>query len=116
MKNRKDFFMLRVFPCLVILTVFLLMNLFQIPCVFKTLLGVPCPGCGMSHAVIAAAHLDLRTAFSEHAMFWSMPLVFLLILTNGRLFRRKWLDLALLMGIGVGFLANYIRYLILFFF
>ncbi len=115
MKKSTRFFMERIFPCLVIVLVFSVMNLFGIPCVYKTLFGVPCPGCGMSHAVIAAAHLDFQTAFSEHAMFWSMPLVFLLILTNGKLFGKKWLDLSVVIGIGVGFLANYVWHLVLFF-
>lgn len=115
MEDKKRFFMNRVFPLLVIVLVFSVMNIFQIPCVFKTFFGIPCPGCGMSHAVIAALHLDFQEAFREHAMFWSMPLVFAIIFFNGEIFPRKWMNLTLIIGIGVGFLANYIWHLILFF-
>lgn len=115
MKNKGRFFMERIFPILVVVGVFSIMNIFQIPCVYKTLFGIPCPGCGMSHAVLAALRLDFREAFRQHAMFWSMPLVFLLIFFNGKLFPRKWMNLLLIFGIAAGFLANYVWHLILFF-
>ena len=41
-------------------------------CPFETLLGIPCPGCGMSRAFICLFHLDLRGAFIYHPLF---PLV-----------------------------------------
>ena len=115
MGEKGRFFMMRIFPCLMVLLIDSIINIFQIPCMYKTIFGIPCPGCGMSHAVIAAMHLDFGTAFSEHAMFWSMPLIFALILTNGKIFKKRWMNLAVIIGLGTGFLANYIWHLILFF-
>lgn len=34
-----------------------------IPCVFRLLLGIKCPGCGMTHAAVAMTHLDVAEAF-----------------------------------------------------
>ena len=115
MGKKSQFFMTRIFPCLVVLIVDSLINIFQIPCMYKTIFGIPCPGCGMSHAILAALRLDFAEAFRLHAMFWSVPLVFVLILTNGRIFPKKWMNLALIIGIGAGFLANYVWQLIVFF-
>lgn len=38
-------------------------------CPVYRLTGVPCPGCGMSRAFIAAAKLDFRAAFAYHPLF-----------------------------------------------
>ncbi len=35
-------------------------------CYFKLITGLPCPGCGMTRAVIALAHGDLPTAWQYH--------------------------------------------------
>ena len=43
---------------------------FTIPCVFTTLLDVRCPGCGLTTAAVALAHLDPVTAFDAN------PLIF----------------------------------------
>ena len=115
MGSKSRFFMTRIFPCLLVILVDSLIVLFDIPCMYKTILGIPCPGCGMSHALLAALRLDFGEAFRLHAMFWSMPLIFALILTNGKIFRKKWMNLALIIGIGAGFLANYVWQLVLFF-
>ncbi len=32
-------------------------------CVWRALTGLPCPGCGMIHAVLALAHGDVRGAW-----------------------------------------------------
>ena len=39
------------------------------PCLFRTLTGWQCPGCGMTHAVVALLRLDIRTAFACNALF-----------------------------------------------
>ena len=44
-------------------------------------------------------------AFSEHAMFWSVPLLYLYILADGRLFKNTLLNYGVLIAIGVGFLV-----------
>ncbi|MEI7529874.1 MAG: DUF2752 domain-containing protein [Elusimicrobiota bacterium] len=39
-------------------------------CPFKALTGLPCPGCGMTHAFLALGRLDFAGAYAEN------PLVF----------------------------------------
>ena len=38
-------------------------------CLFHSLTGLDCPGCGMTHAVVALLRLDIRTAFACNALF-----------------------------------------------
>ena len=48
-----------------------------IPCIFRLLLGIKCPGCGMTHAAVAMTHLDIAGAFSYNKL--SVTVVPLLI-------------------------------------
>ncbi len=43
---------------------------FTIPCISKTLLDIRCPGCGLTTAAVALAHLDLAAAWDAN------PLIF----------------------------------------
>ncbi len=40
-----------------------------LPCLFRTLTGWLCPGCGMTHAAVALLRLDFRGAFACNALF-----------------------------------------------
>lgn len=82
--------------------------LFQIPCIYRYLLGIPCPGCGMTRAIVSALHLDLRQAFAYHPMFWSIPVLYLYLLVDGDLLPRRWMDRLFLLVIGAGFLLNWV--------
>jgi len=42
-------------------------------CVFKSTMGIPCPGCGLSRAYMACMALDFETAFFYHPLFWYLP-------------------------------------------
>jgi hypothetical protein len=42
-------------------------------CLLRLALGIPCPGCGMTRAVLAAARLDLFAAERYHPL--SLPLL-----------------------------------------
>lgn len=89
----------------VVLCVWTALNL---PCPVRTLLGgIPCPGCGMSRAWLAALRLDFRAAFAFHPMFWSIPILGVQLLFDGRLFRNQWCNLALPVLIAVGLLGCY---------
>ena len=44
-----------------------------VPCLFRTLTGLVCPGCGMTHACLAFARGDFQSAWQDH------PFCFLLI-------------------------------------
>lgn len=79
-----------------------------ISCVFQRLLGIPCPGCGMTRAVLAALRLNLKGAFGYHPMFWSMPILYLYFLSDRGLLPGKFWDRLLLTGIFGGFLVNWL--------
>lgn len=79
-----------------------------ISCVFLELTGIKCPGCGMTRALLAALSLDFKTAFLHHAMFWSVPLLYAGFLFDGRLFRKKWMNMPFYIVMLIGFLANWI--------
>jgi hypothetical protein len=49
-------------------------------CPFRLVTGIPCPGCGMTHAFLAAFRLDFAEAFRWHPLF---PLVMLMIAGYG---------------------------------
>ena len=42
-------------------------------CPFRFFLGISCPGCGMTRAILAALHLDFSPAFAYHPLFFLMP-------------------------------------------
>ncbi len=58
-------------------------------CPFRRLIGIPCPTCGMSRAWLAAFRLDLASAFRFHPMFWSVPLLVLFPMYDGRPFPKE---------------------------
>ncbi len=52
-----------------------------IPCIFRLLLGIKCPGCGMTHAAVAMTHLDIAGAFSYNKLSVTVvPLLIVILL------------------------------------
>lgn len=49
-----------------------------IGCPFRAFTGIPCPGCGMTRAWLAALRLDFSAAFAYHPLFWVVPIAFAL--------------------------------------
>ena len=47
---------------------------FYIPCMFKKITGLKCPGCGMTHMVHSTLHFDFHQAFLDN------PVVFIICL------------------------------------
>ena len=80
-------------------------------CLFLTYLGVPCPGCGMTRALLAALRLDFAAAFAFHPMVFALPVMYLYFLFDGKLFAKKWADPAVWVCIGAGFLLHWLRLL-----
>ncbi|MBQ7034167.1 MAG: DUF2752 domain-containing protein [Clostridia bacterium] len=91
----------------------LVLGILKIPCPILGLTGIPCPGCGMTRALLAAARLDLAGAFAYHPMFWAVPILYLCFWKDGKLFRKKELNIALYGILAVGFLINWLRGLFL---
>ncbi len=97
---------------LVVLGAFLL-DYFNIGCVWRFSFGIECPGCGMTRALLSLLKGDIMAAFSFHPMFWSLPVIFLYILFDGRIFKNNILNFTPLIAIGAGFAINFIVKLIL---
>ncbi len=51
-------------------------------CAVRLFLGIPCPGCGLLHALWALIHLDARAAFHFYPIW---PLFILLLVLRRRL-------------------------------
>ena len=81
---------------------------FQIPCIWKMTVGIPCPGCGMSHALLAALRLQFAEAFRWHPMVWSLPLLLGYYITDGHLFPNRKINRFMILLIGIGFLIHWI--------
>ena len=77
-------------------------------CIFLKVFHVICPGCGMTRAVSAVLHLDMRSAWMYHPMVYTLPMLGVYILKDGQAFRNKCVNVIVLSIIGVGFLINYI--------
>lgn len=56
----------------------------DIGCVFRFVTGVPCPGCGMTRAWLAALRGDLAAAVAYHPLFWAVPVAFALVFAQER--------------------------------
>lgn len=96
----------------VIGAIVLVMYVNQTGCLIERATGVICPSCGMTRAVLALMRLEVRGAFAAHPMVWSLPVLYLFFLYDGRLFRRAWLNRVILGAIAAGFLINWIWRLI----
>ncbi len=84
------------------------MYLLKISCFFKLIFGISCPGCGITRACISILRLDFAAAFHLNPMFWSVPILVLLYLFDGRLFKYKWLNSLLTGCILAGFVICWI--------
>lgn len=62
-------------------------------CPFRELLGIPCPGCGLSRAIAALLHGDWQTSLSFHlfAPFFLLALVLMAWVTLLPSAQRQWL-------------------------
>lgn len=87
----------------------------ELPCPLRAATGLPCPGCGMGRAWLAFLRLDISQAFAYHPMFWTVPVVGVFVLLDGKLFRRKHLNHAVLILILLGLLLCWVIRLIAFY-
>ena len=90
-----------------------IMYVVKFGCVYQRLFGVTCLGCGMTRAVISAIKLDFVSAYSYHKMFWSLPICALYFFCDGKPFKSKFINIAIIVIIGVGFLINWLSHPIL---
>ena len=105
---RKRALLLKLLFTALYLGIVILLYFLHIPCMFRHFLKIECPGCGLTRAYLALLHGDLSGAFSFHPLFWTVPILYLLILTDGKLFSRKWANTLLLGVILSGYLSLFI--------
>lgn len=86
----------------------LILNRFQFGCIFKRITGFDCISCGMTRACLHALRLDFAAAFSYHPMFWSVPVLVLEFLFDGKLFGKKVIDFWVIGLIVLGLLTVYV--------
>ena len=89
-----------------------IMIMFSLPCPFVKFLHIPCLGCGMSRAWLAALRLDFATAFDYHCMFWSVPPMLLCFWLNWEPFNKKWLNTAVYTVVLLGFAVNWLLHIL----
>lgn len=79
-------------------------------CPFLYFFGIPCPGCGMTRALIAAARLDFKAAFYYHPLFLVVIIaaVYMLLKLTGRVSVSKKAENNLLKAICILFITVYI--------
>lgn len=58
-------------------------------CPIKRITGLSCAGCGMTRAWISLLKFDIRQAIYFHPLFWCVPIMYVLILRNNTLSKRK---------------------------
>ena len=102
----------RILPKLLITLAVLLyaviLYISPISCIFNEIFGIPCPGCGMTRALLSVLRFDFNKAFSYHFMFWSLPILYLCFLKDGKLFKRKHLNTCFFILIIIGFIINWV--------
>lgn len=100
----------------VILCILLMYAYFHgVECIYLKYFHIICPGCGMTRAIRALTGLKFVEAFSYHPMVYSLPIVFLYIIMDGRVFKQKIINNGILLLIGLGFVINYAIKLVYFF-
>lgn len=93
-ENHKQLMKDRLRLIVMITGIYVLFHLLQIGCPIRFLSGIPCPGCGMTRACIAALRFDLVKALYYHPLFFLAPVMLLLFLfdlyINERLKKILW--------------------------
>ena len=105
---------IRIFACHGVALAVLLFVAFVYKCPYYLLLGIPCPGCGLTRAYLAAFRLDFKSAFAYHPLFPAAAPMLLYAAHREKLRRRlsNKTEIALLCIIAATFTAVYILRLI----
>ena len=82
-------------------------NLLDLTCPLLYFFHIPCPGCGMSRAMMALLRLDFRAAFTFHPMVWSLPLLPPALFLEGKITPYPLINRLLIGLIIFGFIASY---------
>ena len=56
-----------------------IMNALDIPCVFRYFLKIPCPGCGITRAVLSVLRFDFISALKYNPFVFALPYIFIYV-------------------------------------
>ena len=87
-----------------IVLLYALLSVVGVGCPIKYLLGISCPGCGMTRACLSALRLDLRAAFYYHPL-WVLLLPFAVAYAL-LWWRQKRLALRVLLGCAIALMLT----------
>lgn len=79
-----------------------------ISCIWKSLLGVSCPGCGYTRAVMSMIKLDFKQAWTYHPMYWSFFIIVALFIFEGDLFDKPIINKLIIGFLLFGFVTVWI--------
>lgn len=88
--------------------------LFNITCPIKQIIGVPCPTCGMTRAMLALIRLDIKGYMEYNPMAVFMFLAVFLYLHREYVKKKKWMDLYVTVVLAVNtivYILNLIKWL-----
>lgn len=74
-------------------------------CLFKSIFSIPCPTCGMTRAVISVMRLDFKSALGYHPLVFTLPLLYLTVVTELEPFKNKRLNRITVASLISAFLA-----------
>ena len=83
-------------------------SLLGIRCPFKAIFNIPCPGCGMTRAIISALRLNFKMAFYYHPLFILVPFILWVLIFPDK-FSRKFLIIFWITVICLLFIVYFIR-------
>lgn len=76
-------------------------------CPFRNIVGIPCPTCGVTHALVSLLHLDFNAYMSYNPMAVPLSIAILLAL-HLRLFKHKKIITTIIVAIAI---INFFLYL-----
>ena len=89
--------------------------LLRLPCIFRTVTGIPCPTCGLTRAWLSALQMDFTGAIRQYPMFWSIPVLILFLIFDGEVFPSRkvnlWIIATLVLGIFLIYFARLLGFL-----
>ena len=93
---------------LLVVTLSVIAYIFKVGCVWKNVFEIECPTCGMTRAWEAFLHGRIREAFRYHPLFFTVPIIWICIAFDGKIFRKNSINIFILSLICISFSVVYI--------